>query len=147
MVRKRYRRNLRRQHREEIAQLTEKLVAANARAANLQIQWQRALAAESAARAAVLRAEELAFRRFMGATGLMRITLEQVAHAMGRKLGEELRPVAEKIIGASRPVSGIDFSVHADPVRVAARRIQAHIPAITYTFMVTDQELDLYRGL
>lgn len=146
MARKRYGRNQRRQHREEIAQLTLELTKARAHAEELQRLWDRALANEATARAVAEQAENEAFQRFMDAGRLMRITLEKMASVMGQKLGDELLPAAEAILRAPsvvprRPPS---FTVRVSRVP-RVRFIEGQIPAIAYCVAVTDEEMMLGR--
>lgn len=61
--------------------------------------------------------------------------LDRMAEAMGRRLGDELRPHAERILSSSRSMARFDVEIKYDYV-VQCNVIDGVIPAIAYRVMM-----------
>lgn len=133
---KRYGRNQKRQAREQIASLTAQLAAARTLADHATA---RAMAAERA----IHSAEARAFDRFAQASGLLKAATEEMARAMGARLGDEVRPHAERLLTAAQSRCQEPFSVRLAREAVEdVVTIRGEIPALHYAYRLTGVALD-----
>jgi hypothetical protein len=120
---KRYGRNQKRKHREEIAALKTALTVE-------QMNTSRALYA-------IRNAEEAAFQRFMRATGLFRDTLERMADKLGRAAGERYRDEMQAVMGKLTP--GISL-YHRHTIN--AKVVRVSLPALALEYAVFDSDME-----
>jgi hypothetical protein len=120
---KRYGRNQKRKHREEIAALKTALTVE-------QMNTNRALYA-------IRNAEEAAFQRFMRATGLFRDTLERMADKLGRAAGEKYRDEIQATMGRLKP----DISLYSRPT-IQVKVVRVSLPALGLEYAIRDSDIE-----
>lgn len=138
----RYGRNQKRQARARIAELEATLAQTEE---NLMHMKRRASMAEVRATQAETRAynaESRAFERFAASSGMLKQLAERMGMELGRALGEELMPHAERFLSAGprRPPS---LSCHRSISDTKIIRVRADIPAFAVEYAVAEEELDL----
>jgi len=120
---KRYGRNQKRKHREEIAALKTALNVE-------QMNTSRILYA-------LRQAEENAFQRFMRATGLFRYTLEIIADKLGRAAGERYRDEIQAAMGRLKP----EISLYSRPT-IQAKVVRISLPALGLEYAIPDSDME-----
>jgi hypothetical protein len=128
---KRYGRNQRRKHREEIAGLKSKLNIARESSE----EWQ-ARAARMALGSQEI--EDRAFQRFMAASGLLERLLDRMAAEMGRAAGEQYQREISKLRSVSQPVFNVSQS---DEASQRVRYVHLRLPALGLYCEITDMDL------
>lgn len=127
---KRYGRNQKRAHRERIAELERRLSDLEAQVAQ---QTSRARAAEFRA----ANATEQAFKRLSEQQGYLEHVVKEIGVQLGRALGPELRPIAERILSSRREPSPMcDLSAHASWDKLETTVIRGEIPAFRYNIAI-----------
>mgnify|MGYP006883222150 CR=1 FL=1 len=107
---KRYGRNQRRRHRDEIMKLK-----AEKAAADLLL---------SRANYALKEAREIAFDEFLKQSGLLDLSLRKISERLGDTLGKELYPIALQILNSRQPFhSLVDFYLSA-PDAISKKNIE-----------------------
>ena len=132
---KRYGRNQKRKHLEEIAALKAALLSArNAETV--------ALMQADGARFAAQSAEAAAFQRFLNSGGLLRNILEKLAVEMGRAAGERYREEMRLVGFKLKP----EFVWNVDITR-DLRIMRLRLPELNLACSVMDTDLDNLRSL
>ena len=129
---KRYGRNQRRRHREEIAALKSKLNIARASSE----EWQARAARMAGASQEI---EDRAFQRFMAASGLLERLLDRLTAEMGRAAGEQYQREISKLRPVLQPVFNVSQSYEAAQQRV--RYVHLRLPALGLHCPITDMDL------
>ena len=129
---KRYGRNQRRTHREEIAALKSELNITRKSSE----EWQ-ARAARMAGGSQEI--EDRAFQRFMAASGLLERLLDRMAAEMGRAAGEQYQREISKLRPESQPVFNVSQSDEAAQQRV--RYVHLRLLALDLYCPITDVDL------
>ncbi len=119
---KRYGRNQRRKHREEIETLRANVAAWQGKAVTANFQLNRA--------------KEEAFDMLMRDTGRIDAITERLTVELTRKFGEELMPVVQQIVASEkRPRKKIDFSASVPyDQSTEVLHIRGVIPELHYNF-------------
>jgi len=129
---KRYGRNQRRKHREEIAALKSELNIARRGSEELKARVERMAWGSQ-------EVEERAFQRFMAASGLLERLLDRMAAEMGRAAGEQYQREISRVQPGSRPVFSLSQSHEAAQRRV--RFVHLRLPALQLNYPITDMDL------
>lgn len=129
---KRYGRNQKRAHRERIAELEAQLETR-------QGELDAARGAVWHARRALGTARSDALMEYAKEHGLVEHAIRQIGHELGRALGAELKPHAERVLAADRDRKPISLALYADVAMDGNHEvsvIRGEIPAIHYNVMV-----------
>lgn len=135
---KRYGRNQRRKHREQIEGLTEELRLARAYCDQWRLRADVAQSQAEQARWNAQQAEERAFQRFMRASGHLKFIMDRLATEIGHAAGEQLLTEFASVAPPRHPA----FTAKClhDGVQ-AVRTIELTLPALRVRYALTDREL------
>lgn len=132
---KRYGRNQKRRHVARIAELEKQVSGLDDMVERLRRDRAKAESEATMHRITASQAREKALTDAIKNMHIYKRALEMMAEAMGRKLGDELRPHAERILAAERSMARFDVEIRPDHV-LQCDVIQGAIPAIGYRFMM-----------
>ena len=129
---RRYGRNQKRRARQDIARLSalleeEKKMSASERAGQLELRRQ------------INSATEIAFDAFIQNTGLYATYVDDIARKIGQTVGEELKPIAQKLLQSQKCQPQISLlSDSHDLAKKSIRIIEGKFPAFHYRVAVTE---------
>lgn len=140
----RYGRNQKRQARARIAELEATLAQTNENLLHMKRRAERAEVRATQAETRAYNAESLAFERFAAGSGLLKHLVERMAQEMGQRLGDELRPHAERLLSqAQRNPPRLSWNRSAVDVKIGRMRVD--LPLLGVEYAVLDDDLTLSK--